>query len=141
MKGKGVSKENAEKAQLKAKAREPGNIFLLLCLLSFLSTFFFLPYLLTSYYHSFFSNLISCLYLLFTLSYSYIFTSFHFNSLLSFLPHIFTYVTLLSFLSSLPYSTYIAFLFRRKSKEGRGRCGIIRRIRERGEQSRARQTT
>ena len=52
MKGKGVSKENAEKAQLKAKAREPGKIFFPLCLLSFWSTlsFFpiFLPFFLTS---------------------------------------------------------------------------------------------
>jgi hypothetical protein len=40
MKGKGVSKENAEKAQLKAKAREPGKIF---------SAFLLFPFFLTSF--------------------------------------------------------------------------------------------
>ena len=40
MKGKGVSKENAEKAQLKAKAREPGKIF---------SAFLLFPFFLISF--------------------------------------------------------------------------------------------
>lgn len=126
MKGKGVSKENAEKAQLKAKAREPGKTSLLFCLQSFYPQYpSFLSFILLS-------NLIYCPDSLFPILTS----SLHFY-----------YLSLISPLMSLfplfypPYFTYIIFCSRCKSKEGRGCCCIIRRIRERGEQSRARQAT
>ena len=76
MKGKGVSKENAEKAQLKAKAREPGNALLLICLLSFLFTLSFRPSLLTSYLLSFFLTLFPALII------SFLFLYLHFTPLI-----------------------------------------------------------